>query len=123
MNIISAKHLSKQYHYYKKQPGLTGSIRSIFVREKLVSQAVKDVSFSIKQGEFVGFLGPNGAGKTTTLKMLSGIIFPTSGEAKVLGYDPTKRQKHFLKEFALVMGQKNQLIKQLPAWDNFNLKK
>lgn len=107
MSVIDVKNLSKTYEYYKKQAGLWNSVKSLFHREKLFTEAVKQVNFTINEGELVGFLGPNGAGKTTTLKMLSGILYPTNGEAKVLGYTPWKRQKEFQKQFALVMGQKN----------------
>ncbi len=121
MNIISVKNLNKKYEYYKKQAGLWNSVKSLFHREKLFVEAVKDISFEIKEGELVGFLGPNGAGKTTTLKILSGILYPTSGEATVLGYVPSKRQSVFQKQFALVMGQKNQLWWDLPAMESFLL--
>ena len=123
MPIIEVKNLSKTYEYYKKQAGLWNSVKSLFHREKLFTKAVKKVSFSIDEGELVGFLGPNGAGKTTTLKMLSGILYPTSGEATVLGYTPWKRQSAFQKQFALVMGQKNQLWWDLPAMESFLLNK
>lgn len=123
MPIIQVKNLTKTYEYYKKPAGLWNSIKSLFHREKLFAEAVKKIDFSINEGELVGFLGPNGAGKTTTLKMLSGIIYPTSGEAKVLGFTPWKRQKQFQKQFALVMGQKNQLWWDLPAMESFILNK
>ncbi len=121
MSIIKVKNLSKTYDYYKKAPGLAASIKGLFKREKLFTEAVKEIDFKINEGELVGFLGPNGAGKTTTLKMLSGILHPTSGEAEVLGYTPWKRQKEFQKQFALVMGQKNQLWWDLPAMESFIL--
>ncbi|MFA6427164.1 MAG: ATP-binding cassette domain-containing protein [Candidatus Magasanikbacteria bacterium] len=123
MPIISVNNLSKTYEYYKKQAGLWNSVKSLFHREKLFTEAVKQVNVTIEEGELVGFLGPNGAGKTTTLKMLSGILYPTSGEATVLGYTPWKRQKEFQKQFALVMGQKNQLWWDLPAMESFILNK
>lgn len=123
MPIINVNHLSKTYEYYKKQAGLWNSVKSLFHREKLFTVAVNNISFSIETGEMVGFLGPNGAGKTTTLKMLSGILYPTSGEASVLGYTPWKRQKEFQKQFAIVMGQKNQLWWDLPAMESFILNK
>ena len=97
------------------------SFKSLFLREKLYAHAVDSISFEIKKGEFVGFIGPNGAGKTTTLKMLSGILYPTSGEVKVAGYDPWKREREFQRKFALVMGQKNQLWWDLPAIDSFHV--
>src|ERR1035437_6764927 len=123
MKTIEVKNLSKVYEYYKKQPGLWASVKGLFKREKLFTEAVKGINFSIEEGELVGFLGPNGAGKTTTLKMLSGILYPTTGEAKVLGYIPHKRQKEYQKQFALVMGQKNQLWWDLPAMESFILNK
>ncbi len=123
MPIIEVKNLSKTYEYYKKAPGLIASFKSLFKREKLFTQAVKNISFSIEEGELVGFLGPNGAGKTTTLKMLSGILYPSGGEVRVLGFCPQKRQKEYQKQFALVMGQKNQLWWDLPAMESFILNK
>jgi ABC-2 type transport system ATP-binding protein len=123
MSIIQVKNLSKIYEYYKKQPGLWASVKGLFSREKLFKKAVKGISFEIAEGELVGFLGPNGAGKTTTLKMLSGILYPTSGEEKVLGYTPWKRDPEYQKQFALVMGQKNQLWWDLPAMESFILNK
>jgi len=123
MSIIEVKNLSKVYEYYKKQPGLLASFKGLFKREKLFTEAVKEIDFNIEEGELIGFLGPNGAGKTTTLKMLSGILYPTSGEAKVLGFTPHKRQKEYQKQFALVMGQKNQLWWDLPAMESFILNK
>lgn len=123
MPIIEVKNLSKSYEYYKKKPGLWNSIKSLFHREKLFAEAVKDISFNIEEGELVGFLGPNGAGKTTTLKMLSGILHPSSGETTVLGHIPYKREAAYQKQFALVMGQKNQLWWDLPAMESFILNK
>lgn len=121
--IISVKNLKKTYTAHKKAPGLAGSLKSLVKREKILVPAVKGVSFDISEGELVGFLGPNGAGKTTTLKMLSGILYPTSGEATVLGHTPWKREKEYQKQFSLVMGQKNQLWWDLPAMDSFLLNK
>lgn len=123
MADIEVKNLSRRYEYYRKQQGLWGSLKSLFYREKLYAEAVKDISFSIKSGELVGFLGPNGAGKTTTLKMLSGILHPTEGEALVLGHVPSRREKSYQKQFALVTGQKNQLIQDLPAIETFIVNK
>src|SRR5438552_7399570 len=121
MPIIEADGLSKTYRVYQKQAGLLGALRGLFRREHKDVRAVDDVSFAIEPGEIVGFLGPNGAGKTTTLKMLSGLIFPTSGSARVLGHVPWERQDDFRRRFALVMGQKNQLWWDLPAADSFQL--
>jgi ABC-2 type transport system ATP-binding protein len=119
--IITVNGLSKTFDYFKKEPGLKGSLKSLFWREKLYKEAVKGISFQIEEGELVGFLGPNGAGKTTTLKMLSGILYPTSGEARVLGHRPWEREPAYQKSFAIVMGQKNQLWWDLPAQESFAL--
>lgn len=100
-----------------------GSIKSLFHRKYYDVKAVDDVSLEINEGELVGFIGPNGAGKTTTLKTLSGLLYPTKGEVSVLGYTPWKRQAEFQKQFALVMGQKNQLWWDLPAIESFILNK
>lgn len=123
MPIIEVRNLNKTYESYKKAPGVKASFKSLFHREKIFTEAVKDVNFSIEEGEIVGFLGPNGAGKTTTLKMLSGILYPTSGSASVLGHTPWEREKDFQMQFAIVMGQKNQLWWDLPAMESFILNK
>lgn len=123
MPTIHVRDLKKTYTAHKKAPGLLNSLKSIVKRETIEVPAVKGVSFDIEQGELVGFLGPNGAGKTTTLKMLSGILYPTSGDATVLGHVPWKREKEYQKQFSLVMGQKNQLWWDLPAMDSFHLNK
>ncbi|MES2986202.1 MAG: ATP-binding cassette domain-containing protein [Patescibacteria group bacterium] len=119
--IIHIKNLVKEFEVVKKQKGLAASFLSLFKREKIFVKAIKDISFDIKEGELVGFLGPNGAGKTTTLKILSGIVYPTSGEVTTLGYIPSERKEKFQKQFALVMGQKNQLPRAMPAMDGFLL--
>src|SRR3989338_37602 len=121
--VISVKNLKKYYSVQQKEPGLLGSIKSLFKRKYIVVKAVDGVSFKIDEGELVGFIGPNGAGKTTTLKVLSGLLYPTSGEARVLGFEPFKRQPDFQKKISLVMGQKNQLWWDLPAWETFILNK
>jgi ABC-2 type transport system ATP-binding protein len=119
--MIEVRELTRVFRTYKKRPGFWGGVRGLFHREFEEIAAAKDVSFDIKEGEFVGFLGPNGAGKTTTLKMLSGLIYPTSGTARVAGFDPTKRENAYRRLFALVLGQKNQLWWDLPAIESFNL--
>jgi ABC-2 type transport system ATP-binding protein len=121
--VISVQNLSKHFKVYKKQPGFMGSITSLWNRKYEVVKAVEDVSFSIEQGEVVGFIGQNGAGKTTTLKTLSGLLYPTEGSVSVLGYNPWDRQPEFQKQFSLVMGQKNQLWWDLPAMETFLLNK
>lgn len=121
MPIIEAEGLSKTYRVYQKKEGLLGAVRGLFHREYKEVRAVDGVSFQIEPGEIVGFLGPNGAGKTTTLKMLSGLIYPTSGTARVLGHIPWQRADAFRRQFSLVMGQKNQLWWDLPAADSFQL--
>ncbi len=121
MSIIEAQQLSKSYKVFRKKEGLLGSIQGVFHREYKVIEAVRDVSFSIEKGEMVAFLGANGAGKTTTLKLLSGLIHPTTGEAHVLGHIPWKRENAYRRRFSLVMGQKNQLWWDLPAVESFRL--
>ena len=121
--LIQVDHLSKSFDYYKKALGLKNSFKNMFSREKLTKLAVNDISFDIEAGEMVGFLGPNGAGKTTTLKMLSGILHPSDGRASVLGYVPWERKKAFKMQFAIVMGQKNQLWWDLPANESLYLNK
>jgi ABC-2 type transport system ATP-binding protein len=119
--MIEVQNLTRVFRTYKKRPGFWGGITGLFHRDFEETAAAKDVSFSIAEGEFVGFLGPNGAGKTTTLKMLSGLIYPTSGTARVAGFDPTRRENAYRRIFALVLGQKNQLWWDLPAIESFNL--
>ncbi len=123
MNIISVSHLSKHFQVFEKEPGLLGSVKSLFSRKYETKKAVDDISFEIKEGELVGFIGPNGAGKTTTLKCLSGLLYPTHGKISVLGFNPYDRKPEFLKKIALVMGQKNQLWWDLPSIDTFVLNK
>jgi len=119
MSVVIAEHLSKTYYTPKKQPGVWGALKGLFTRQRNEVHAVQDVSFRIEAGELVGFLGPNGAGKTTTLKMLTGILHPTSGRCEVLGYTPFDRRPEMLRQIALVMGNKQQLWWDLPAWDSF----
>ena len=121
MPLIEAHSLTKLYRVFQKREGLFGAVRGLFRREYKEVRAADGVSFTIEPGEIVGFLGPNGAGKTTTLKMLSGLIYPTSGAARVLGFVPWERADAFRRQFSLVMGQKNQLWWDLPAADSFQL--
>lgn len=123
MNAIVVKNLEKTYKVYQKNEGVFASIKGLWRRDYKTVHAVSDVSFSIEQGEIVAFLGPNGAGKTTTLKLLSGLIFPSAGEATVLGHVPWKRENEYRRRFSLVMGQKNQLWWDLPAQESFRLHK
>jgi ABC-2 type transport system ATP-binding protein len=121
MAIIEVHSLTKTYRVFQKKEGLIGALRGLYHREYKDVRAVDGVQFAIEPGEMVAFLGPNGAGKTTTLKMLSGLIYPTSGSAQVLGFVPWQREDAFRRRFALVMGQKNQLWWDLPAADSFQL--
>src|SRR5215217_1268387 len=121
MPAIVADGLTKVFRTYKKKPGLGGAVRGLFRREYEEMRAADNVSFSIEEGEFVGFLGPNGAGKTTVLKMLSGLLNPTSGSARVLGYMPWERRIEMKRQFALLMGQKNALWWDLPARESLEL--
>jgi ABC-2 type transport system ATP-binding protein len=121
MPAIEVNGLSKAFRTYKKQPGFGGAVKGLFRRTYEQTEAVKNVSFSIEPGELVGFLGPNGAGKTTTLKMLSGLLYPTHGTARVLGYVPWEREDGYRRQFALLLGQKNQLWWDLPASESFQL--
>ena len=119
--MIEAENLTRVFRTYKKQPGFWGGVKGLFHREFQEIAAAKDITFSIREGEFVGFLGPNGAGKTTTLKMLAGLIHPTSGHVTVAGFVPHERRNEYRRMFALVLGQKNQLWWDLPAIESFHL--
>jgi ABC-2 type transport system ATP-binding protein len=121
MPAIDVQGLTKTFRTYTKEPGLGGAIRGLFKRTYDSVNAVDNVSFRIEEGEFVGFLGPNGAGKTTTLKMLSGLLHPSGGQARVLGCIPWERKDEYRRQFALRLGQKNQLWWDLPARDSLEL--
>jgi len=121
--ILSTRDLAKHFKVPTRESGLKAATRSLFRRKYRTVKAVDGISFSIQPGEVVGFLGPNGAGKTTTLKMLSGLLYPTSGELQVLGFEPSRRQKDFLSQITLVMGNRNQLSWDLPASDSFELQR
>jgi ABC-2 type transport system ATP-binding protein len=120
---IIVDHLTKNFEVIEKEAGILGGLSSLISPKKKTVHALREISFSIKPGELVGFIGPNGAGKTTTLKVLSGLLYPTSGFTQVLGFDPWERDPRLLKEIALVMGQKNQLWWDLPAIDTLELNK
>jgi ABC-2 type transport system ATP-binding protein len=121
MAAIEVRNLCRQYRVYRKREGLLASVRGLFHREYETVLAVQDVSFRIEEGEMVAFLGPNGAGKTTTLKLLSGLVVPSSGTATVLGYVPWLREDPYRRRFSLVTGQKEQLWWDLPAQESFAL--
>ncbi len=123
MSVISVANLKKVYRVHQKPEGLGASIRALFRRRYRQVHAVDGIDFEIERGEIVGFLGPNGAGKTTTLKMLSGLIYPTEGQVRVLGFIPWERKNAYRRQFALLMGQKNQLWWDLPAAESFLLHK
>jgi len=121
MSVIEADNLTKIYRTYRKERGLWGSIKGLVRRRHDETRAADKVSFQIDEGEFVGFLGPNGAGKTTVLKMLSGLLNPTSGDARVLGFIPWERRNEMKRQFSLLMGQKNALWWDLPAQESLEL--
>src|SRR6187200_1945681 len=121
MAIIEIENLVKTYQVYQKREGLWASFEGLWKREMRTVEAVRGIDLAVESGEFVAFLGPNGAGKTTTLKLLSGVINPTSGSARVMGHVPWKRENAYRRRFALVMGQKNQLWWDLPAQESFRL--
>jgi ABC-2 type transport system ATP-binding protein len=120
VSIIKARGLSKTYRISEKQPGLAGTLRHLGRRHRDVV-AVDWIGFTIEPGEVVGFLGPNGAGKTTTLKMLTGLIHTSGGELRVAGFEPWRRQARFLRRITLVMGNRQQLIWDLPALDSLRV--
>ena len=121
MSAIEAHNLTKVYRTYRKERGLWGSIKGLVKRRHDETRAADKISFQIDEGEFVGFLGPNGAGKTTVLKMLSGLLNPTSGDARVLGFVPWERRNEMKRQFSLLMGQKNALWWDLPAQESLEL--
>jgi ABC-2 type transport system ATP-binding protein len=121
VSVIETRGLTKVYRTYRKESGLVGSIKGLARRKYQETRAADDVTFQIEEGELVGFLGPNGAGKTTVLKMLSGLLNPTSGEARVLGFVPWERSNEMKRQFSLVMGQKNALWWDLPAQESLEL--
>ncbi len=118
---IHVRHLRKVYTVHEREAGALAALRSLFRRRVRRIAAVDGISFDVQPGEVVGFLGPNGAGKTTTLKMLSGLLYPTSGQVTVLGHIPWRREKAYLRQITLVMGQRNQLVWDIPVIDSFEL--
>lgn len=121
MAVIQVSGLTKTFRTYKKEPGFAGALKGLVSRKYETTFAVNEVAFQVEEGELVGFLGPNGAGKTTTLKMLAGLLYPTSGSASVLGYTPWERKDGYRRQFALLLGQKNQLWWDLPARESLDL--
>ncbi len=119
--VITVEHLQKVYKRQQRKSGLHSVIKDFFRRKYTEIKALKDINFTVREGEIVGYIGPNGAGKTTTLKILSGILYPSGGFVNVLGFTPWKRKGDFLKRITLIMGQKNQLWWDLPAMDSFLL--
>ena len=113
--------LSKTYRVPEREPGLAASLKSLVRRTYRDVEAVRDASFTVVPGEMIGFIGPNGAGKTTTLKMLSGLLYPTAGEARVLGFVPWKRQAGYLRRISMVLGNKSQMIWDIPPLDTFRV--
>ncbi len=121
--IITVNHISKKFKVSKREAGLKNAIKSFFKREYTIINSLEDISFSIKEGEIVGYIGPNGAGKSTTLKIMSGILVPTSGECKVNGYIPWKNRKKYVKNIGVVFGQRSGLWWDVPPIDSFELLK
>ena len=119
MNAIEVKNLSKKFKIKEKEKGLKGSLKSIIKPRYKTVEAVKDISFNVEKGEILAFIGPNGAGKSTTIKMLTGILYPTSGEINVLNIDPSKNRKQLAHKIGTVFGQKEQLWTHLTPYDNF----
>src|SRR5213082_4035728 len=118
MPVIETRGLTKVYRTYRKEGGLRGSIKGLVRRKYDDTRAADDVTFKIEEGELVGFLGPNGAGKTTTLKVLSGLLNPSAGEARVLGYVPWRRENAYLRRMTLLIGNRSQLQWDIPAADS-----
>jgi ABC-2 type transport system ATP-binding protein len=122
-NIIKVENLSKKYSTYKRGSGFKESIKSFFHRETIYVDAVKDVNFTVEEGDIVGILGPNGAGKSTTIKMLTGTLYPSDGNIEVMGYVPWKNRTAYVKHMGAVFGQKSQLIFDIPPVDSFRMNK
>ena len=123
MNQIVVEHLTKEYVTHRRGSSLREAVKSLFHREKVIVQAVNDVSFTIDEGEIVGILGRNGAGKSTTIKMLTGVLTPTSGSIQAFGYDPIRQRTKYVAHIGAVFGQKSQLIWDIPPLDSFQMNK
>ncbi len=121
--MIHVENLNKNFYVHKKEPGLKGSLKSLFKRQRIEKKALDNLNLDISEGEIIGLIGSNGAGKTTLTKILSGIIHPTSGTVSVMGYNPWDRNDHYRSQMAVIMGQKAQLWWDLPAMDGFLLLK
>ena len=119
--VISVKNLSKRYVTYKRGNSMRETVKSLFVREKVIVEAVKNISFDVARGEIIGLLGENGAGKSTTIKMLTGVLYPTSGKVSVLGFEPCSQRVKYARHIGAVFGQKSQLIWDIPPLDSFAL--
>lgn len=122
-DILTVKNLTKTYTTYKRGSGFSETVKSFFKRQRVTVHAVEDVSFSVAQGEIVGILGPNGAGKSTTIKMLTGTLYPSSGEIDAIGFSPCKDRARYVRHIGAVFGQKSQLIWDIPPMDSFNMNK
>ena len=118
---IVVRNLSKTYRVAARDPGLVASLKSLARRSYRNVEAVRDISFTVEAGEMIGFIGPNGAGKTTTLKMLSGLLYPTAGGARVLGFTPWERKPHYLRRISMVLGNKSQMLWDIPPLDTFRV--
>jgi ABC-2 type transport system ATP-binding protein len=123
LNVIEVEHLTRVFKQYRRFPGMLGALRSLVTREFTTHQAIDDISFTIREGEAVGYLGPNGAGKSTMIKILTGILVPTSGEVRVMGNVPYQARKHNARRIGVVFGQRSQLWWDLPVTDSFDLHK
>ncbi len=121
MSQVDVRELSKTFRVPEREGGLRAALRGLWRRRYRTVRAVEQISFSVQEGEIVGFLGPNGAGKTTTLKMLTGLLYPSGGTATVLGHVPWRREPRFLQQISLLMGQRSQLLWDLPALDSFQV--
>ena len=119
--VIKVRDLNRQYTTYKRGESFAETVKSLFVREKVIVNAVKNVSFEVNPGEVIGLLGENGAGKSTTIKMLTGVLYPTSGYINVLGFEPFSARKKYVRHIGAVFGQKSQLIWDIPPQDSFAL--